>query len=67
MGHELGRRLRAFRKLKRLTQQELALRAGVSLSALGEIERGVRDADPRMLAKIAEILQVQVAELTGER
>ncbi|PDO10728.1 MAG: transcriptional regulator [Candidatus Reconcilbacillus cellulovorans] len=67
MGHELGRRLRAFRKLKRLTQQELALRAGVSLSVLGEIERGVRDADPRILAKIAEILQVQVAELTGER
>lgn len=66
MGNELGRRIRAFRKLKRLTQQELALRTGVSLTVLGAVERGTRDADAGLLSKIAETLQVRVTELTGE-
>jgi transcriptional regulator with XRE-family HTH domain len=35
-------RIRAFRKLKGFTQNELAERIGVSVSVLGAVERGVR-------------------------
>ena len=37
-----GRRIRAFRKLKGYTQEKLAKELGISVSILGEIERGNR-------------------------
>ena len=37
-----GRRIRAFRKLKGFTQERFAKELGVSVSVLGEIERGNR-------------------------
>ena len=37
-----GRRIRAFRKLKGFTQEGFAKKLGISVSALGEIERGNR-------------------------
>ena len=37
-----GRRIRAFRKLKGFTQGDLAREIGVSVSLLGEVERGNR-------------------------
>jgi len=38
----IGRRIRAQRKLKRMTQETLSQKAGISLSFLGHIERGTR-------------------------
>lgn len=38
----IGRRIRAQRKLQRMTQEVLAQKAGISLSFLGHIERGTR-------------------------
>ncbi len=35
-----GRRIRAFRKLKGYTQEGFAKELGVSVSVLGEVERG---------------------------
>lgn len=61
----LGLRIRAFRKLKGLTQEELAERMGISLSVLGSLERGTRTADERLLVKIAEALQISAEELTA--
>ena len=37
-----GRRIRAFRKLKGYTQEGFAKAMGISVSVLGEIERGNR-------------------------
>ena len=37
-----GRRIRAYRKLKGYTQEGFAKEIGVSVSILGEIERGNR-------------------------
>lgn len=37
---ELGKRVRATRMRKRLTQRELALKAGISLFSVAQIERG---------------------------
>lgn len=59
----LALRIRAFRKLKGYTQQELAERLGVSVAVLGAIERGTRRADSIILEKIADVLGVGMDEL----
>jgi transcriptional regulator with XRE-family HTH domain len=60
---QLAQRIRAFRKLKGFTQQELAAGCGISLAVLGAIERGNRRADEQTLTKIAEFLDVSIQEL----
>ncbi|WP_410772313.1 helix-turn-helix domain-containing protein [Fontibacillus sp. BL9] len=59
----LAQRIRAFRKLKGYTQQQLADESGVSLAVLGAIERGNRRAEDQILNKIADVIGVTVAEL----
>ncbi|WP_197029853.1 helix-turn-helix domain-containing protein [Paenibacillus sp. 1-18] len=61
---QLAQRLRAFRKLKGITQQELAKRTGISLAVLGAVERGNRTIEPDMLSIIARTLKIEVRELT---
>jgi transcriptional regulator with XRE-family HTH domain len=61
---QLAQRLRAFRKLKGLTQQELVKRTGISLAVLGAVERGNRSLEPDMLSIIAQTLEIEVRELT---
>ncbi|TMV44310.1 helix-turn-helix transcriptional regulator [Paenibacillus mesophilus] len=60
---QLAQRIRAFRKLKGYTQDELAKRLGVSIAVLGSVERGTRKADVKMLNKIAEALGINPDEL----
>lgn len=38
--NQYGRRIRAFRKLKRIQQTEFAKHIGISVTILGRIERG---------------------------
>lgn len=59
----LAYRIRAFRKLKGLTQTDLADRLGVSIAIVGTIERGTRRVDSRMLGRIAEALGVGQEEI----
>ncbi|WP_110114701.1 helix-turn-helix transcriptional regulator [Bacillus sp. CGMCC 1.16541] len=59
-----GRRIRAFRKLKGYTQENFAKTLGVSVSLLGEIERGNRVPDENLLQQVADSLQISVQELT---
>lgn len=61
----MGRRVRAFRKLKGYTQQELADSVGISLAVLGAVERGNRRLEDQILNKIADVLGVTVEELVG--
>ncbi|MFM9281740.1 helix-turn-helix domain-containing protein [Paenibacillus jiagnxiensis] len=60
---QLAQRLRAFRKLKGFTQQELADRTGISLAVLGSIERGNRMAEQDILDTIAQALGITTQEL----
>lgn len=59
-----GRRIRAFRKLKGFTQESFAKKVGVSVSVLGEMERGNRFPTQEFLELVAAILQIDVEELT---
>lgn len=61
--NRLALRIRAFRKLKSLTQLELAERLGVSIAILGAVERGARTPDDPLLQRIAETLGVERDEL----
>ena len=61
-----GRRIRAFRKLKRVQQAELATRIGISTTSLGRIERGEREPSEELLVTIADQLQINIKELIGE-
>ncbi|AHD07608.1 helix-turn-helix transcriptional regulator [Paenibacillus larvae] len=59
----VAQRIRAFRKLKGYTQNELADEIGVSISVLGSIERGTRSADLKILQKISDVLKIELEEL----
>jgi len=62
---QLAQRLRAFRKLKGFTQQELAERLSLSVAVLGSLERGTRKPETKLLERIAETLGVTYEELTA--
>ncbi|HEX7066147.1 MAG TPA: helix-turn-helix transcriptional regulator [Bacillales bacterium] len=59
-----GRKIRAFRKLKGYTQESLAEEMSVSVSVIGEIERGNRYPSEKVLADVADILNITVEDLT---
>ncbi|QOY37490.1 helix-turn-helix domain-containing protein [Anaerobacillus isosaccharinicus] len=60
-----GRRIRAFRKLKGYTQEQLATELGVSVSVLGEIERGNRIPSEDMINQISLVLNVAKEDLNS--
>lgn len=60
---QLAQRIRAFRKLKGLTQQELADRTGISLAVIGAVERGNRRPEEQVLIQIADVLGIALQEL----
>lgn len=55
--------LRRIRHEKRLTQEELAERAGLSARYLGAVERAAVSASVTVLGRIAEALAVEPADL----
>jgi transcriptional regulator with XRE-family HTH domain len=63
----LGARLRALREAAGLSQQEVATRAGISLSVVFQLEQGKRK-DPKLstLVALAEALGTDVGKLALE-
>ncbi|MGD6819110.1 helix-turn-helix domain-containing protein [Metabacillus sp. 84] len=59
-----GRRIRAYRKLKGYTQESFAKDLGISVSVLGEVERGNRMPGNEFIIEIAAALKVTVEELS---
>jgi transcriptional regulator with XRE-family HTH domain len=59
-----GRRIRAYRKLKGYTQEGFAKELGISVSILGEIERGNRIPTGDLPENIAQALKITLEELT---
>jgi len=62
--HQLASRVRAFRKLKGYTQQQLAEKLEISVAVLGSLERGTRKPEPKLLERISSTLGVSYEELT---
>jgi transcriptional regulator with XRE-family HTH domain len=61
----IAQRIRAFRKLKGYTQNELAEMLGVSIAILGAIERGTRKPDAKIIQKISAVLGIEPEELNA--
>ncbi|TVY06770.1 helix-turn-helix domain-containing protein [Paenibacillus cremeus] len=61
----IAQRIRAFRKLKGYTQNELAEKLDVSIAVLGSIERGTRKPDPKIILKISDVLGIEPEELSA--
>jgi transcriptional regulator with XRE-family HTH domain len=62
----IGQRIARARKLRDLTQAELAARIPCSKSLIAQVERGHKPATPSLIAAAAEALNVEVTELTGQ-
>jgi transcriptional regulator with XRE-family HTH domain len=59
----LGKNIKILRARRGLSQADLAEKAGMSVTFLSTIERGVRFLQPDMMAKIANALGVEVNQL----
>lgn len=59
----LGANVRMLRTAKGLSQEELALDAGMKRSYLSDLERGTRNPSVRALGRLAHALQVDPREL----
>jgi len=60
---KFGSRVRELRVARKLSQEEVAHRAGVHRTYLGGIERGERNPSLKNIALIAEALGVSLSEL----
>ncbi|NLY38182.1 MAG: helix-turn-helix transcriptional regulator [Firmicutes bacterium] len=63
MSTEIGLRIKALRRLKQVTQQELARRVNISVTMLSNIETGQKMPHPQLLQNIASSLSVPAEEL----
>ncbi len=64
--NDIGKRIRAHRKLMGMRQEDLAKAAGTSPSFIGHIERGTRNASIETLSDIARVLGLSCAMLMNE-
>lgn len=58
-----GQRIRRYRKLKNMTQEELSDAVSISISFLGHIERGTRKASMETMIRISSALGITPNEL----
>lgn len=58
-----GKNVRLLRKERGLTQENLALEAEIDLTYLGGIERGKRNPSLLIMARIAQVLAAEPADL----
>ena len=59
----LGKRIREARLKKKMTQDQLSEKVGVSLYYIGEIERGAKSPSLKMFISIAQALDVSTDSL----
>lgn len=63
INEKLGKRIREIRKVKKMSQEELAYQAEIDYSYLNEIEAGKRNPSVKRIAAIAKALRVSIKDL----
>lgn len=63
----LGKNLRAARKSRELTQEDLAQRTGIQAGEISRIERGKRDPQVSTVERLAQGLDIEADELLRPR
>jgi len=61
-----GQQLQRFRTRRSLTQEQLAVKAGLARVYVTKLEQGEHDPTLTMLVRLAKALRVSVTELLGE-
>lgn len=59
----IGEKIRYFRKLKGLSQEDLAHELDISLTAYSKIERNITDVSFSRLTQVADVLKVSLLDL----
>lgn len=59
----LGENVRHYRKLRGMTQEQLALETNMERSYVSDLERGTRNPSVRALGRLAEALGVEPHQL----
>jgi transcriptional regulator with XRE-family HTH domain len=62
----LGANVRRYRKLRGMSQERLALDAGMERSYVSDLERGTRNPSVRALGRLADALSVEPYTLLKE-
>lgn len=60
---ELGKNIQKYRKLNKITQEQLAEMVGVEINSISSIETGKYFPSPENLLKISESLKVSLSDL----
>lgn len=60
---QFGKRVRELRKAQRLSQENLAEKAGLHYTYIGGVERGERNLSLKVIKKIADALKIDIREL----
>ena len=67
MAHvDIGGRIRYFRHLRKLSQEQLALQAGINPAFLGHLERGLKSPTITTLDKFVRALDISFEELFAD-
>ncbi|MGY1456357.1 helix-turn-helix domain-containing protein [Streptomyces sp. SS8] len=61
-----GARIARARKLRHVTQRQLAELAGLSQSTIAKVEQGLMSASPSVTGAVARALSIPVTDLTGQ-
>ena len=59
----IGDRIRKYRELSRMTQEQLSVSCSLSTGYIGHLERGTRSPSLETLVKISQILRVSLDDL----
>ena len=62
-----GLRIKEIRKLRGMSQEQLASGSGLDRSYVSGIEQGKRNASLEVIAKLANVLEIQIKELFEEK
>lgn len=63
MVFKYGERLKKLRKERGLSQEEIALRADITTSYYGQLERGQANPSVSLLEKICAVMNIQIADI----
>jgi transcriptional regulator with XRE-family HTH domain len=63
IARQVGERIRKLRQERGVSQEQLALKAGITPSYLGQVERGQKSPTIDSIDKVARALQVSLEEL----
>lgn len=63
VNERVGKRIRKYRREKKMSQEELADKVGLHYTTISRIERGVSNPPVQTINKIAKVLRVDMSEL----